>query len=158
MSRACTVCAHPDYKTIDQALLAGQSLRNIAARFGTSRSALHRHAHFHLPAESQSKPTSTTRWKFVALVVVGFIVARAFLTPGGNVPRDFSGGPVTMRVALYARVSTQDKDQNPETQLFPLREFATAQGWEATSEFVDRAPATDMRGRTDWRKLLDRAA
>lgn len=27
-----------------------------------------------------------------------------------------------MHVALYARVSTADKDQNPETQLRPLRE------------------------------------
>lgn len=28
-----------------------------------------------------------------------------------------------LRVALYARVSTADKDQNPETQLLALREF-----------------------------------
>ncbi len=34
-----------------------------------------------------------------------------------------------MRVALYARVSTADKEQNPDTQLLPLREFVTAQGW-----------------------------
>jgi hypothetical protein len=33
-----------------------------------------------------------------------------------------------MRVGIYARVSTTDKDQNPETQFLPLREFATAQG------------------------------
>jgi DNA invertase Pin-like site-specific DNA recombinase len=28
-----------------------------------------------------------------------------------------------MRVALYARVSTKDKDQDPETQLLRLREY-----------------------------------
>ena len=30
---------------------------------------------------------------------------------------------MTIRVALPARVSTSDRDQNPETQLMPLREF-----------------------------------
>ena len=63
-----------------------------------------------------------------------------------------------MRVALYARISTADKEQNPETQLDPLREFVTAQRWTVTGEFVDRAPATDLRARTAWRDLLDQAA
>ncbi len=63
-----------------------------------------------------------------------------------------------MRVALYARVSTADRDQNPETQLVPLREFVAAQGWDVAAEFVDRAPATDLRARTAWRALLDQAA
>ena len=31
-----------------------------------------------------------------------------------------------MRVGLYARVSTLDKDQDPETQLVALREFVRA--------------------------------
>ena len=34
----------------------------------------------------------------------------------------------TRRVAIYARVSTSDKDQDPETQLLPLREFVASQG------------------------------
>ena len=63
-----------------------------------------------------------------------------------------------MKAALYARVSTADKDQNPETQLVPLREFVQAQGWAVTREFVDHAPATDLRARTAWRALLDQAA
>jgi len=63
-----------------------------------------------------------------------------------------------MRVALYARVSTADKEQNPETQLVPLREFVAAQRWTVAGEFVDRAPATDLRARTAWRDLLDQAA
>src|SRR5579864_4118462 len=63
-----------------------------------------------------------------------------------------------MRVGIYARVSTSDKDQEPETQLQPLREFAAAQGWTVAGEFVDHASATDLRGRTAWRDLLDRAA
>ncbi len=63
-----------------------------------------------------------------------------------------------MRAALYARVSTSDKDQEPETQLLPLREFAAAQGWQCVGEFVDRASATDLRARTAWRALLNLAA
>src|SRR5205809_2844223 len=63
-----------------------------------------------------------------------------------------------MRVAIYARISTTDKDQNPETQLLPLREFAAAQEWTVAGEFTDRAPATDLRARTAWRELLEQAA
>ncbi|HEV2438838.1 MAG TPA: recombinase family protein [bacterium] len=63
-----------------------------------------------------------------------------------------------MKVGLYARVSTADKDQNPETQLVPLREFAQAHEWAIAGEFVDQAPATDLPARTAWRMLLDQAA
>ena len=63
-----------------------------------------------------------------------------------------------MRVAIYARISTTDKDQNPETQLLPLREFAAAREWTVAGEFTDRAPATDLRARAEWRDLLEHAA
>jgi DNA invertase Pin-like site-specific DNA recombinase len=33
-----------------------------------------------------------------------------------------------MKVAIYARVSTSDKDQNTETQLLPLRGFLCRPG------------------------------
>jgi len=65
---------------------------------------------------------------------------------------------ILMRCAIYARVSTTDKDQEPETQLLPLREFCLAQGWTVAGEHVDYASATDLRGRTAWRDLLDQAA
>ena len=63
-----------------------------------------------------------------------------------------------MRVAIYARVSTSDKLQDPETQLLPLRDFCAAQGWEIFSEYVDHAPANDQAHRLRWRDLLDDAA
>ena len=63
-----------------------------------------------------------------------------------------------MKVALYARVSTSDKEQDPETQLMPLRDFCAAMGWEIQDEYVDRAPANDLAHRTRWRDLLDGAA
>lgn len=58
-----------------------------------------------------------------------------------------------MRVAIYARVSTRDKGQDPATQLRQLREWATRNGYDA-HEYVDQASATDMRGRTAWRDLM----
>jgi DNA invertase Pin-like site-specific DNA recombinase len=42
-----------------------------------------------------------------------------------------------MRVAVYARVSTKDKGQDPENQLAQLREFAKAQGWIVVNEYID---------------------
>jgi DNA invertase Pin-like site-specific DNA recombinase len=42
-----------------------------------------------------------------------------------------------MRVAIYARVSTKDKGQDPENQLAQLREFAKAQGWFVVHEYID---------------------
>ena len=62
-----------------------------------------------------------------------------------------------MKVAVYARVSTSDKEQDPETQLLPLREFAEAPGWEVYRTYVDMAPATDLAHRYAWRELLDGA-
>jgi DNA invertase Pin-like site-specific DNA recombinase len=63
-----------------------------------------------------------------------------------------------MKVAIYARVSTSDKEQEPETQLMPLRDFCLAQGWEVYREYVDQAPANDLLHRVQWRQLLDDAA
>ena len=63
-----------------------------------------------------------------------------------------------MRAAIYARVSTSDKDQDPETQLIQLREFVSAQGWEVHQEYVDMASATDLAHRYQWRQLLDDAS
>jgi len=44
-----------------------------------------------------------------------------------------------MKVALYARVSTNDQGQNPETQLYRLRQIAQARGWEIYKEYIDFA-------------------
>lgn len=63
-----------------------------------------------------------------------------------------------MKVGLYGRVSTSDKDQDPITQLLPLREFVAVQGWATYREYVDYAPATDLLHRTAWRELLGDAS
>jgi DNA invertase Pin-like site-specific DNA recombinase len=62
------------------------------------------------------------------------------------------------KAGIYARVSTSDKDQNPDTQLIPLREFAASQGWTISGEFVDHASATDLRGRSQWQAVIDAAS
>ena len=47
-----------------------------------------------------------------------------------------------LRVALYARVSTLDKGQDPETQLIQLREYAKRRNFEIIGEFIDYASGT----------------
>lgn len=59
-----------------------------------------------------------------------------------------------MKVGIYSRISTSDKDQNLDTQLLPLREFVKAQGWETVKEYSDCVSATDMVHRIGWRELL----
>lgn len=44
-----------------------------------------------------------------------------------------------MRVALYARVSTRDKRQDPANQLDQLRQFAKSQRWRVSHEYTDKA-------------------
>jgi len=58
-----------------------------------------------------------------------------------------------MKVALYARVSTDDKEQNPETQLFALRRFCQDAEHEVYQEYVDHARAKDYVHRKAWRQL-----
>ena len=63
-----------------------------------------------------------------------------------------------MKVAIYARVSTSDKEQDPETQLMALRDYCAAQGWQIYGEYVDHASAFDLARRTAWRQMLDAGA
>ena len=56
------------------------------------------------------------------------------------------------RVALYARVSTKHTDQNPETQLIALREFASLRGFDVADEYVD----VGISGSKESRPELDR--
>lgn len=58
-----------------------------------------------------------------------------------------------MHVAVYARVSTRDREQDPDTQLVPLREYAHRRGW-SSIEYVDQASAGDLLHRIEWARLL----
>ena len=57
----------------------------------------------------------------------------------------------SMRVALYARVSTKDKGQDTENQLLQLRAFCKQQGWTIYGEYVDQ-----KTGRTSDREAFQR--
>jgi len=45
----CSVCAHADRATVDKTLVAGASLRDVAGRFGLTKSSVERHQAEHLP-------------------------------------------------------------------------------------------------------------
>ena len=61
-----------------------------------------------------------------------------------------------MRAALYARVSTVDRGQDPEGQLGDLREYALRRGFDVVAEFVDFASGA-RNGRPDYQRMLDAA-
>lgn len=42
-----------------------------------------------------------------------------------------------MKIAIYARISTANHNQNLETQLLPLREFCKARGFDVFQEYTD---------------------
>ena len=51
------------------------------------------------------------------------------------------------RMAIYARVSTVDKGQDPETQLLVLREYAARRACGMVGEYVDYASGTERTAR-----------
>ena len=58
----------------------------------------------------------------------------------------------SQRVALYARISSRNGGQDPETQLIALREYAGHRGMTVTDEYVD----VGISGAKDRRPELDR--
>ena len=59
---------------------------------------------------------------------------------------------MVIKAALYGRVSTRDKEQNPETQLLILRDWAQRQGLAGT-EFVDYASGGNLN-RPGWQNMM----
>lgn len=58
------------------------------------------------------------------------------------------------RVAIYARVSTFEKGQDPETQLIQLREYAERRNFIIIGEFIDHASGT-TENREQYKAMLD---
>src|SRR5262249_42851230 len=64
-----------------------------------------------------------------------------------------------MRVAIYARVSTDDKGQDPENQLRDLRAWCASSGHDLVSEYVDRVSGRKGTGeRKRFAALLEDAS
>jgi DNA invertase Pin-like site-specific DNA recombinase len=59
-----------------------------------------------------------------------------------------------MKIALYARVSTADKGQDPEMQLRELREYCERRGWAVAAEYVD--VGVGVSGAKDSRPQLNK--
>lgn len=62
-----------------------------------------------------------------------------------------------MRVALYARVSTDDKEQNPETQLLILRDYCRLYDYEIVETFVDEGRSGKDGNRPRFQAMLEEA-
>lgn len=86
--------------------------------------------------------------------------------PGNDVPANDSpnysnssnGSPnnENRRAALYARVSTADERQNPETQLQRLRKYASRRGFRVADEYVDTGSGRDT-DRPEYQRLMNDA-
>jgi DNA invertase Pin-like site-specific DNA recombinase len=61
-----------------------------------------------------------------------------------------------MRVAIYARVSTDDKGQDPENQLAQLRQWAQSAGHQTVEEYVDLESGRSAK-RKAFARLFDDA-
>src|SRR6267154_5695721 len=59
-----------------------------------------------------------------------------------------------MKTALYARVSTLDKGQDPTMQLRELREYCQRRGWTVTGEFVDVGVSGSKDSRPELNRLM----
>lgn len=62
-----------------------------------------------------------------------------------------------MRAALYARVSTDDKDQNPETQLLILHDYCELYGHEIIEEYVDEGRSGKDPYRPEFQRMIEEA-
>lgn len=60
------------------------------------------------------------------------------------------------RAAIYARVSTVDRGQDPETQLRQLREYAGRRGFPVVREFLDHASGS-RNDRAEYRAMPEAA-
>lgn len=58
-----------------------------------------------------------------------------------------------MKAFLYARVSTVDKEQNPDVQLQELRAYCVRREWEIAGEFVDQMSGSKAQ-RPQWQDML----
>ncbi len=59
-----------------------------------------------------------------------------------------------MRVAIYARVSTEGKGQDTENQLVQLREFCQAMKWDIAKEYCDTVSGSGLKVRPAFTSLF----
>lgn len=59
-----------------------------------------------------------------------------------------------MKVAIYARVSTEGKGQDTDNQLSQLREFAQAMKWDIYKEYADTVTASGKKDRPAFAQMF----
>jgi len=62
-----------------------------------------------------------------------------------------------MKVAIYARVSTEDKGQDTENQLIQLREFCKSRNYEIYKEYTEQITGTGKKKREVFEQMLEDA-
>jgi len=72
--------------------------------------------------------------------------------PAAGIREEAAVRKIEMKVAIYARVSTLDKHQDPEVQLRELREYCERMGWQY-QEYVDYASGAE-ESRPGYRRLI----
>jgi DNA invertase Pin-like site-specific DNA recombinase len=63
-------------------------------------------------------------------------------------------GSHPMRVALYARISTLNHNQDVGLQLVELRDYALARGWHVAGEYVDQGISGSVESRPELNRLM----
>ena len=61
---------------------------------------------------------------------------------------------MTVKAALYARVSTSNNGQDPEVQLRELREYCQRRGWKLADEYVDVGISGTKATRPELNRLM----
>jgi DNA invertase Pin-like site-specific DNA recombinase len=59
-----------------------------------------------------------------------------------------------MKVAAYARVSTNNHHQDPEVQLRDIRDYCDRKGWELTQVYVDKGISGTKSSRPELNRLM----
>ena len=62
-----------------------------------------------------------------------------------------------MKIALYARVSKNDKSQDPQNQIVPLRNYAKALEGKIVEEYVDLASGSGAVDRVNFLRMFEDA-
>ncbi len=63
-----------------------------------------------------------------------------------------------MKVAIYARISTDDKDQNVDSQLLFLRKICDAHGYEIVKEYTDEHSGRKIAKREGYQSMMKSAS
>jgi hypothetical protein len=123
--RPCKTCVHPEILSIDAALLAGESGRSVARRFGLSVPAVQRHVNRDLVQMP---------------------------TPGGRTPHEPTGAPTGETSALdEMRALVKSLKETPTAGLSPVVQMAIAREKRlAVVELAKIAPPPPPNGGIDW--------